>query len=227
MNNLPSTTADLSSQQSPSDQSQSVLEAELRAMIVPGKPLADQHDIKFLWHGDRLAHVLMGRPFDVQPVTMNWTPRWTATMPVHSALTLTGKNAPKRCLGARVMSLENMELVLQRMADGGVSGVIFTGWRRAADESGTRRPAWNGRVNCTSRRDCSPTEVCSHQHLRNVCWSLRRNSCASVRTRSRRRVYTRFHGLRDQRFADGVWENIQDLPDASVARRRVLASVSW
>jgi radical SAM protein with 4Fe4S-binding SPASM domain len=182
----------------------------VREMVQSGEPLRDQHDIKFLWHGDNLAKVLAGHPFDARPVTMELDATLDCNYACPFCTYADWEKRTEALAGTRAMSRENMELVLQRMADGGVRGVIFTGGGEPLMNPNTAFGLEHARTLrlqsglFTNGSLLTPSLI---ERLLAAGPQFLRISANAVTPE----VYSRFHGLRDQRFAVKVWENIREI----------------
>jgi MoaA/NifB/PqqE/SkfB family radical SAM enzyme len=180
----------------------------LRSLVRPDLPLGEQHDIKFLWHSENLSKVLAGRPFDAKPITMEID----ATLDCNykcAFCTYAAWEHETRGQGRRAMSREHMELVLSRIAEGGVRGVIFTGGGEPLMNPHTLfglQYAHDLGLDAGIFTNGSLLTSAVAERVLGAEPEFIRISANAVTPE----VYTRFHGLSDDRFATIVWKRIEE-----------------
>jgi len=116
----------VSDRQRQSDAARAVID-RIAAMIDPAVPLDYQHDVKFLWHRENLEAVLQGKPFSARPITMEIDPALDCNFGCPHCTYGQWERRTRGLKDARQMSRQEMEVILHRVADGGVRGLIFTG----------------------------------------------------------------------------------------------------
>src|SRR5579871_318207 len=181
---------------------------QLRGLIRPDLPVADQHDVKFLWHAGNLSSVLAGRPFDAKPITMEIDTTLDCNYKC-AFCTYAAWEHETKGQGRRAMSREQMELVLRRMAEGAVRGVIFTGGGEPLMNRHTPfglQQARNLGLEAGLFTNGSLLTTAVAEHILEAQPQFIRISANAVT----REVYTRFHGLNDDRFAAIVWKRIEE-----------------
>jgi len=192
----------------PSGQKTLTVLKALQQMVQYDQPLSDQHDIKFLWHRENLGKVLAGQPFDTRPVTMELDATLDCNYSCGFCTYLGWEKRTEALGGSRLMSRENMELVLKRMAEGHVQGVIFTGggeplMNRYTPDGLEQARGFGLKAGLfTNGSLLTPPLI---ERLLCAEPEFVRISANAVTPA----IYTRFHGLRDERLAAGVWENIR------------------
>lgn len=180
----------------------------ISAMVDARQPLEVQHDIKLLWHPENLAEVLRGRPFAARPVTMELD----ATLDCNYACPFcTYGDWEKRTeamAGTRFMGREEMDLVIGRVAEGRVKGLIFTGggepFLNPHTPFGLEKAASLG-IQTGVFTNGSLLDRALGERVLAANPQFLRVSVNAVTPK----VYTAFHGIKDERYAHGVWDNIR------------------
>lgn len=190
-----------------SNKARAVIEC-ISSMIGLDKPLDFQHNIKLFWHSNNFISVLKGKPFEATPITMEIDPTLDCNYACHFCTYASWKKHTKRMVGMRFMNQEDMELILTRIAEGGVRGLIFTGGGE---------PFLNPYTTFGIEKACKlgiQTGIFTNGSLLtsgiidriiDVKPEFLRISANAVTLK----VYTTFHGIRDEQFARTVWENIE------------------
>ncbi len=182
----------------------------IASMIKPDVPLEDQHDIKFLWHSENLRKFLNGFPYDAIPITMEIDPALDCNYSCPHCTYSQWKYSTKMLKGKRIMKKTDMELILSRVANAGVKGLIFTGGGepfmnpytpfgiKLAGELGIQTGIFtNGSLLTNEIID----QILSSQP------EFMRISVNAVTPA----VYKRFHGIKDDHFVQIVWENVEKI----------------
>ena len=90
-------------------------------------PIDYQHNIKFLWHKERVKQFLSGDIYGVHPVTAEIIPSLECNYSCKHCTYYDWKENTLPLKGKRLMSEETMKTALEKLYDFGIKGVIFTG----------------------------------------------------------------------------------------------------
>ncbi len=184
----------------------------ISSMVDPEKPLDVQHDAKLLWHTENLSAVLSGEPFAARAITAELDLTLECSYDCSCCTYGSSRRRTADQAGARSMSREVIAVVLRRLADGGVRGVIITGGGeplqnpeapfalQTARQLGLRAGLFtNGSLLVP---DLAERILAARPQFIRI-------SANAVTPE----VYTRFHGLDDERWAHVVWDNIRFLAE--------------
>jgi len=103
------------------------LQSRIIGLLNPSDPINMQHQIKSLWHRDRVVNILRGNYQDVTPVTVEFVPSLDCNYSCPACTYGLWKKKTIEDIGRRQMSYEVMMTLLDKIEDADVKGVIFTG----------------------------------------------------------------------------------------------------
>ncbi|ETX05654.1 MAG: hypothetical protein ETSY2_21730, partial [Candidatus Entotheonella gemina] len=190
-----------------SQQARSIV-GSISSMIDPHLPLEIQHDIKLLWHPENLRAVLHGRPFDARPITMELDPTLDCNYACAFCTYGAWEKRTQTLAGLRYMGREEMEIILHRVAEGGVKGLIFTGggepFQNPHTPFGLEMAMHLGIQTGIFTNGSLLAPDMTDRVLAAAPQFLRISANAVTPP-----IYTRLHGLKDERIAQAVWENIR------------------
>lgn len=180
------------------------------SMVDPDTPLEFQHDIKLFWHPQNLSFVLSGKPFDAKPITMELDATLDCNYACPFCTYLSWERRTEALAGTRYMGRTEMELILNRVVEGGVKGIIFTGggepFLNPHTPFGLEKAAQLGIRTGIFTNGSLLTPELIDRVLATEPQFLRISANAVTPS-----VYTAFHGIKDERFAQGVWNSIRYL----------------
>lgn len=90
-------------------------------------PIEYQHHLKFLWHRDRVLQFLQGKGNEIHPVTAEIIPSLECNYGCKHCTYASWKERTITSRGNRLMTLDAMYQVIERLYGFGVRGVTFTG----------------------------------------------------------------------------------------------------